>query len=43
MGPSPVREFSAMRAALRHPGAIGAFAEEIFIQGGDIDHWPTIG
>jgi hypothetical protein len=29
-----MREFSAMRPALRDPDAIGAFADEIFVQPG---------
>ena len=34
----PMREFSAVRPALRDPDAIGAFANAIFIQpGGEVD------
>ena len=37
-------EFSAVRPALRDPDAVGAFADEIFIQpGGDLDCRRTIG
>jgi hypothetical protein len=33
-----MREFSAMRPALRDPDAIGAFANAIFVQpGGELD------
>jgi hypothetical protein len=34
VGALPMREFSAMRPALRDPDAIGAFADEIFVQPG---------
>jgi hypothetical protein len=35
MGALPVREFSAMRPALRDPHAISAFTDAIFVQTGD--------
>ena len=38
VGALPMGEFSAMRPALRDPDAIGAFADEIFVQpGGEVD------
>jgi hypothetical protein len=35
VGALPMREFSAMRPAFRDPDAIGALADEIFVQPGD--------
>jgi hypothetical protein len=35
VGALPMREFSAVRPALRDPDAIGAFADAIFVQPGD--------
>jgi hypothetical protein len=38
VGVLPMREFSAMRPALRHPDAINAFANAKFVQpGGELD------
>ena len=44
VGALPMREFPAVRPALRDPDAIGAFANAIFVRrGGELDCWRMAG